>query len=292
MTRAARSSSCCCCSPPAARSATSSRSAGKSLPPPPYGRAEPPTAEELLEPTPEAQPRAHRRAAPAVRRARGRSVRPAARRLSADPIMDHFQLRDGELYAEDVPLARIADEVGTPVYVYSRATLERHARVFREALAAARPRAPRLRGQGQPQPRGAQGDAARGLRRRRRLGRRAGARARRGHAGGGHRLLGRRQAALASWSARSTPGSASSTSNPRKRARSSPRSPPRAGMTARLRAARQSRRRRRHPRQDLDRQGRQQVRRADRRGARRSTPGWPRCPASRCAASRCTSAAS
>jgi diaminopimelate decarboxylase len=49
--------------------------------------------------------------------------------------MDHFQLRDGELCAEDVPLARIADEVGTPVYVYSRATLERHARVFREALA-------------------------------------------------------------------------------------------------------------------------------------------------------------
>src|SRR6476646_9969769 len=50
--------------------------------------------------------------------------------------MDHFHLRDGELYAEDVPLARIAEEVGTPVYVYSRATLERHARVFREALAA------------------------------------------------------------------------------------------------------------------------------------------------------------
>ena len=49
--------------------------------------------------------------------------------------MDHFQLRNGELYAEDVPLARIADEVGTPVYVYSRATLVRHARVFREALA-------------------------------------------------------------------------------------------------------------------------------------------------------------
>ena len=48
--------------------------------------------------------------------------------------MDHFQLRNGELFAEDVPLSRIADEVGTPVYVYSRATLERHARVFREAL--------------------------------------------------------------------------------------------------------------------------------------------------------------
>ncbi|WEK47574.1 MAG: diaminopimelate decarboxylase [Candidatus Andeanibacterium colombiense] len=48
--------------------------------------------------------------------------------------MDHFELRNGELYAEDVPLARIAAEVGTPVYVYSRATLERHARVFREGL--------------------------------------------------------------------------------------------------------------------------------------------------------------
>jgi len=49
--------------------------------------------------------------------------------------MDHFALTDGELFAEDVPLAAIAREVGTPVYVYSRATLSRHARVFREALA-------------------------------------------------------------------------------------------------------------------------------------------------------------
>ncbi|MXO89591.1 diaminopimelate decarboxylase [Pontixanthobacter aquaemixtae] len=48
--------------------------------------------------------------------------------------MDHFQLRDGVLHAEDIPLTRIAEEVGTPVYVYSRATLVRHARVFREAL--------------------------------------------------------------------------------------------------------------------------------------------------------------
>ena len=48
--------------------------------------------------------------------------------------MDHFHLRDGELYAEDVPLSRIAEQVGTPVYVYSRATLVRHARVFREGL--------------------------------------------------------------------------------------------------------------------------------------------------------------
>jgi len=48
--------------------------------------------------------------------------------------MDHFALKDGVMHAEDVPLPRIAEEVGTPVYVYSRATLERHARVFREAL--------------------------------------------------------------------------------------------------------------------------------------------------------------
>jgi len=49
--------------------------------------------------------------------------------------MDHFNYRDGVLHAEDVPLPAIAAAVGTPVYVYSRATLTRHARVFREALA-------------------------------------------------------------------------------------------------------------------------------------------------------------
>ena len=48
--------------------------------------------------------------------------------------MDHFELKNGELHAEDVSMARIAAEFGTPVYIYSRATLERHARVFREAL--------------------------------------------------------------------------------------------------------------------------------------------------------------
>lgn len=48
--------------------------------------------------------------------------------------MDHFTFKDGVLHAEDVPLPLIAEEVGTPVYVYSRATLERHARVFSEGL--------------------------------------------------------------------------------------------------------------------------------------------------------------
>ncbi|GGC24552.1 diaminopimelate decarboxylase [Novosphingobium marinum] len=50
--------------------------------------------------------------------------------------MDHFALRNGVLHAEDVPLPEIAEAVGTPVYVYSRATLTRHARVFRDALSA------------------------------------------------------------------------------------------------------------------------------------------------------------
>ena len=49
--------------------------------------------------------------------------------------MDHFEYRNGVLHAEDVPLPAIAEAVGTPVYVYSRATLTRHARVFRDALA-------------------------------------------------------------------------------------------------------------------------------------------------------------
>jgi diaminopimelate decarboxylase len=48
--------------------------------------------------------------------------------------MDHFTFTDGALHAEDVPLTAIADAVGTPVYIYSRATLTRHARVFRDAL--------------------------------------------------------------------------------------------------------------------------------------------------------------
>ncbi len=50
--------------------------------------------------------------------------------------MDHFEYRDGELHAEDVPLSELAQRFGTPLFVYSRATLERHFRVFDEALAA------------------------------------------------------------------------------------------------------------------------------------------------------------
>ena len=49
--------------------------------------------------------------------------------------MHHFQYRDGVLCAEDVPLSRLAEEVGTPFYCYSSATLERHFDVFSKAFA-------------------------------------------------------------------------------------------------------------------------------------------------------------
>jgi diaminopimelate decarboxylase len=49
--------------------------------------------------------------------------------------VDHFLYRDGVLHAEDVPLSEISAAVGTPVYVYAAATLERHYRLFDEALA-------------------------------------------------------------------------------------------------------------------------------------------------------------
>jgi diaminopimelate decarboxylase len=49
--------------------------------------------------------------------------------------MDHFLYRNGQLHAEDVPVADIAASVGTPFYVYSTATLTRHYRLFTEALA-------------------------------------------------------------------------------------------------------------------------------------------------------------
>ena len=48
--------------------------------------------------------------------------------------MDHFLYKEGILHAEDVSLADIAVEVGTPFYCYSSATFERHFRLFDEAL--------------------------------------------------------------------------------------------------------------------------------------------------------------
>ena len=49
--------------------------------------------------------------------------------------MNHFEARGGELHCEGVPLRRIAEQVGTPVYAYSTATLVRHFTVFQGAFA-------------------------------------------------------------------------------------------------------------------------------------------------------------
>ena len=48
--------------------------------------------------------------------------------------MNHFDYRGDILFAEDVPLHEIAQQFGTPSYVYSRATLERHWHAFDQAL--------------------------------------------------------------------------------------------------------------------------------------------------------------
>ncbi len=49
--------------------------------------------------------------------------------------MDHFEYRGGQLFAENVAAEQIADQYGTPCYVYSRATLERHWHAFDQAFA-------------------------------------------------------------------------------------------------------------------------------------------------------------
>ncbi|MDV2078402.1 diaminopimelate decarboxylase [Marinobacter xestospongiae] len=48
--------------------------------------------------------------------------------------MDHFNYRNGELFAEDVAVADLAERFGTPAYIYSRATLERHYQAYHKAL--------------------------------------------------------------------------------------------------------------------------------------------------------------
>src|ERR1700733_12647177 len=48
--------------------------------------------------------------------------------------MHHFDYRDGVLHAEGVDLVALADEIGTPFYCYSTATLTRHYQVFKAAF--------------------------------------------------------------------------------------------------------------------------------------------------------------
>src|SRR5207247_1095480 len=66
---------------------------------------------------------------------------PAAAHRAPEPLhqpaMNHFELQGGEFWCEGVPLATIAGAVGTPVYVYSSATLVRHFTVLRDALVGA-----------------------------------------------------------------------------------------------------------------------------------------------------------
>ncbi len=49
--------------------------------------------------------------------------------------MNHFHYHNGELYAEDIAVADIVHQVGSPCYIYSRATLERHWHAFDQSLA-------------------------------------------------------------------------------------------------------------------------------------------------------------
>ena len=48
--------------------------------------------------------------------------------------MHYFQYKDGDLYCEEVPIATIADRVGTPFYLYSYRTLVRHFKAFDSAF--------------------------------------------------------------------------------------------------------------------------------------------------------------
>src|SRR5688572_9085160 len=53
--------------------------------------------------------------------------------------MDHFAYRDRTLFCEDVPVPELAEQYGTPLYVYSEATLLRHLREVQTAFKAADP---------------------------------------------------------------------------------------------------------------------------------------------------------
>lgn len=50
--------------------------------------------------------------------------------------MHHFSYRDGELFCEQVPLSRIVEDLGTPIFIYSRGTLERHFKIFEEPFSS------------------------------------------------------------------------------------------------------------------------------------------------------------
>ena len=49
--------------------------------------------------------------------------------------MNHFAYKNDELYCEDVSVAYIAEQIGTPFYLYSYSTIKRHFMVFEDAFA-------------------------------------------------------------------------------------------------------------------------------------------------------------
>ena len=54
--------------------------------------------------------------------------------MSGTKVMHHFHYKDEDLYCEEVPVAEIADAVGTPFYLYSHATLKQHFKAFSDAF--------------------------------------------------------------------------------------------------------------------------------------------------------------
>src|SRR3989440_3404590 len=53
--------------------------------------------------------------------------------------MDHFSYRDRTLFCEDIPVRQLAETYGTPLYVYSKATLLHHLSQLQKAFAAVEP---------------------------------------------------------------------------------------------------------------------------------------------------------
>ena len=58
-----------------------------------------------------------------------------ARRYARRPPLDHFNYQNDELYCEGIPARELAEKYGTPLYVYSKATLLHHYRQIRDAFA-------------------------------------------------------------------------------------------------------------------------------------------------------------
>ena len=110
------------------RRAPSKRRQTRARPPP---RAQPPPRPIPRRPQRTIKKRRSRR-----RRRLSRSIRSCkARNCKVCAAMHHFAYRGGALHAEEVDLERIANEVGTPFYCYSSATIERHFKVFADAFA-------------------------------------------------------------------------------------------------------------------------------------------------------------